>query len=214
MAKKENIAKVLSQMYDDIVSGQTGLAKGKIFTRHGNQLNTRRFNWQGSLGRNTGNGGFLGGGNYFHYGAPSGQNDAYLIDNVTKIGHDLRLGARNAENAKLMDKLNTSSNVNANSFMNNNKTGNSIIMSNGVKDIPSSDFPQSRYGSFQNSDGSYTDAYELVTNTNRIKSLIPDLKATSTGTGFKRNWNNKDPFKAVIGVGGAAAGLKNFDNYE
>lgn len=166
--KPKQVAQILTDQYNNLLKNQTGLTKGKIFWRYDRKPITT-FNWQAYLGKNSGNSGFWGSGNYFSTGAGNGQ--PYLINGIEEVANDVNLGPT------LQVKNHTEAANKATKWMLQNPDKRLILS------IPEA--MNNRYG-FTN-DGK-TFGIELVTQKNNgIKSLFPDL-TTGNGVTFPRDW--------------------------
>lgn len=184
----EDIAKILTEQYDQLANTSSGLLKNKVFWRTWGRYKPQDyFDWQNHLGELTKNEGFWGSGNYFASGRmavdniPS-NNNPYMIKGITEIGYDDLLGATDAAGDAIRSGELAGAKL-SNAWM--NESPNTRLVAATPKGM------HNRYGWID--DNQF--GIEVVTKKNsEIKSLYPDLR-NGNGQTFVRDWSNPNTFQ-------------------
>lgn len=201
-----DIAKILTEQYNQLSSASSGLLKDNILWRTwGNTLPQEYFDWQSHVSKFSGNRGFWGEGNYFstgRFGTGTGSpNVPYMIKGIEEIGYDDLLGATDAAGNVIRKGGNAGGKL-ATQWMSEAPNTRMIAATpNGMRN---------KYGWLSTGEP----GIEVVTQKNTgIKSLYPDL-TIGNGTTFPRNWENGNTMRSIfpwlLGAGaGTAYGVSN-----
>lgn len=184
----EDIAKILTEQYQQLSETSSGLLKDQILWRTwGRDWPQAIFDWQGHLESFTGNKGFWGSGNYFgtgRYGSDLA-NQPYMIKGIKEIGYDDILGAT--------DK--------AGEIVRSGGIAGEPLATRWMEQSPDTRMVAATENGFRNRYGfldTNKEGIEVVTQKNTgIKSLNPDL-TIGDGYTFPRSWFNPDAFKTYF----------------
>lgn len=186
----EDIAKILTEQYNQLSSTSSGLVKDNVFWRNwGRVFPQRQFDWQSHMGESAGNNGFWGQGNYFasgRYNTSTGNPNApYMINGIKEIGYDDLLGATEK----------------AGDAMRQGGLAGEPLATKWMSESPDTRLVAATPEGFRNNYGWIDNnnlGIEVVTQKNTgIKSLYPDL-TIGNGTTFPRDWTNSDVMKAMF----------------